>query len=68
MRRQGATSKGLLRRLGDLQFKTVEDRRVAGKVAYSMELILRTLVFGIVTAIKGFWSQYNDNDNAMRSL
>lgn len=52
MRRQAATSKGLLRRLGDLQFNAVEDRRVAGKVAYSMELILRALVFGIVTATR----------------
>ena len=52
MGRQAATSKGLLRRLGDLQFNTVEDRRVAGKVAHSMELILRVLVFGIVTATR----------------
>jgi predicted transposase YbfD/YdcC len=49
MRRQGATSKGLRRRLGDLGFNKVHEPRVAAKVDYSMELLLSTLVVAMVT-------------------
>jgi predicted transposase YbfD/YdcC len=52
MRRQGATSKGLRRRLRDLGFGTVREPRVAAKVEYSMELVLTALVVAMVTAAR----------------
>ena len=52
MRRQGATSKGLKRRLEDLRLDKVEDQRISGKVKYSMKQLLTGLVAGQVTAAR----------------
>lgn len=49
MRRQGATSKGLQRRVHDLAFGKVGDPRVAGKVTYPLPVLLTALVAAMVT-------------------
>jgi predicted transposase YbfD/YdcC len=49
MNRQGATEKGLQRRVRDLRFGKVDDPRQAGKVTYPLPVILTVLVTGIVT-------------------
>ncbi len=50
MKRHGATSNGLRRRLRDLKLALVGDPRVAAKVDYSLELMLTALVVGMVTS------------------
>lgn len=52
MGRQGATPKGLLRRLRDLGFGTVREPRAAAKVGYPLELVLTALVVAMVTAAR----------------
>jgi len=52
MKRQGATSKGLLMRLKDLELGAVREPRVVAKVDYCLELLMRTLVVAMVTAAR----------------
>jgi hypothetical protein len=49
MQRQGATCKGLKKRVGDLGFAQVSDPRVAGKVTYPLPVLLTALVASMVT-------------------
>jgi len=52
MKRQAATSKGLLMRLKDLELGEVREPRVVAKVDYCLELLMRTLVVAMVTAAR----------------
>jgi len=52
MKRNGATPKGIERRLGDARFDKVGDPRVAAKVTYSLPAILAVLVAAVVTGAR----------------
>ena len=49
MQRQAATPKGLGRRIRDLCFQKVGDKRMAAKVTYPLPLVLTALVVGMTT-------------------
>jgi len=49
MNRQGATCKGLKKRVRDLGLERVEDPRVAGKVTYPLPTLLTALVASMVS-------------------
>lgn len=49
MRRQAATSKGLIRRIEDLKFRQMREPRVAKKVRYPLKMVMTALVVGMVT-------------------
>jgi predicted transposase YbfD/YdcC len=49
MKRQAATSKGLIRRIKDLKFRKMREPRVVNKVRYPLELVMTALVVGMVT-------------------
>lgn len=52
MQRQAATPKGLGRRIRDLCFQKVGDKRMADKVTYPLPLILTALVVGMATSAR----------------
>jgi hypothetical protein len=49
MKRQGATPRGLKKRIGDLDFGKISDRRVAEKVKVTLPALLTALVAAMVT-------------------
>ncbi len=49
MRRQAATSKGLVRRVSDARFEQVDDPRVEGKETYPLDTLLAAMVVAMVT-------------------
>ena len=49
MHRQGATCKGLQRRVRNLYLSAVPDPRVRGRVRYALPILLRALVTALVT-------------------
>jgi len=67
MQRQAATSKGLLRRLGDLKLAKVRDQRVAAKVEYPMKLLLTSLVVAMVTAARSLRDVENRTQQIARN-
>jgi predicted transposase YbfD/YdcC len=56
MKRQGATPKGLERRIRDLRFERVNDPRYAPNVGHKLPVMLTVLVTAIVTAARSLRS------------